>query len=585
MAEISDSQPKVRHYPAPPLSPFIRIHIQTMRLIQRHIPKCGQAQRGYAILVETGMEKPVFRKGGSRLSGMRAHVQSAISAIHSKIHRNALPLPVSVPYRFGTISPAQFLRHGIVCGCPPPFLGFRQRAPRFRRQLLHFFHGLTSLIVALSIYGWFNRSQETLPMSAKPLSARSAAINILCGVLGEGRMISDMAYMTGHLASEEKARALRLAKDTLRGLERLDRLLDRHLKKRPPPYVHNALRLGAFELCTGGSAHGVVGDVVGLVKANPKHGRLSGLVNAILRKMSGDAGKPWHDLRVPRLPPWLRKRLLDAWGVNVVANIEAAHFEGAPIDITVKSNPGKWAGILGGILLPTGSIRLRNAGSLSLLPGYGSGEWWVQDAASAIAARVLKPKSNETVLDMCAAPGGKTMQLANSGARVTALDISEGRMGILKENLERTRLEANPLVCDALEHDGGPYDAILLDAPCSATGTIRRHPDLPHARDGTGFQSLFDLQSKMMDRALGLLKPGGRLVYCTCSLLPQEGEVQVERALARHPRIHADTRGFDVDGVHEAWISSEGGMRLRPDYWPELGGMDGFYISSLCWKG
>ena len=421
-------------------------------------------------------------------------------------------------------------------------------------------------------------------MPVKLFSARSAAINTLCGVLGEGRMISDMTSMTAHLTSEDKARALRLARDTLRGLERLDRLLGRHLRKRPPLYVHNALRLGTYELCTGGSAHGVVADLVGLVKANPKHRRLSGLVNAILRKMSGEAVKPWHDLRVPRLPPWLRERLLDSWGANVVTDIEAAHFRGAPIDITVKSNPDKWAGILDGTLLPTGSIRLRDTGPLSLLPGYGSGEWWVQDAASAIAARILKPEPNEVILDMCAAPGGKTMQLSNSGAKVTAIDISERRMEILKENMTRTNLDANMLVCDALEHDGETYDAILLDAPCSATGTIRRHPDLPHVKDRIGFESLFDLQSKMIDRALGLLKPHGRLVYCTCSLLPQEGEVQVERALARHTDFRTDTASFNANGIDKAWISSEGGLRLRPDYWPELGGMDGFYISLLCYN-
>jgi 16S rRNA (cytosine967-C5)-methyltransferase len=185
------------------------------------------------------------------------------------------------------------------------------------------------------------------------------------------------------------------------------------------------------------------------------------------------------------------------------------------------------------------------------------------------------------VLDLCAAPGGKTLQLAAAGAVVAALDVSEKRMLRVTENLARTGLAADCVVGDALTYAGGPFDAILLDAPCSATGTIRRHPDLPYAKDGSDFAGLFAVQAAMIDHALTLLKPGGRLVFCTCSLLPDEGEVQVDEALARHPGLHTDRAALDRPGIDPDWITSEGGLRLRPDYWPDLGGMDGFYIACL----
>jgi 16S rRNA (cytosine967-C5)-methyltransferase len=214
------------------------------------------------------------------------------------------------------------------------------------------------------------------------------------------------------------------------------------------------------------------------------------------------------------------------------------------------------------------------------MPGFTAGEWWVQDAAAAVPARVLDAQPGETVLDLCAAPGGKTLQLAASGATVTAVDVSVGRMERVTQNLVRTRLEAEVLVADmfALE---GQYDAVLLDAPCSATGTIRRHPDLPFAKDGSEFADLIEMQGRMIDHALTLLRPDGRLVFCTCSLFPDEGEVQVEEALARHPGLSVDRDALHRPGIDPAWITEEGGLRLRPDFWPDIGHMDGFYVACL----
>jgi 16S rRNA (cytosine967-C5)-methyltransferase len=244
------------------------------------------------------------------------------------------------------------------------------------------------------------------------------------------------------------------------------------------------------------------------------------------------------------------------------------------------SDPGELAQAVNGTVLPTGSVRVQDAGQISALPGYDTGDWWVQDAAAAIPARLLGAQPGEAVLDMCAAPGGKTLQLAGAGADVTALDISDARMARVRENLARTGLNATLVTGDALTHEGS-YDAILLDAPCSATGTIRRHPDLPHARDGSEIGDLIALQSTMLDSALGLLKPGGRLLYCTCSLLPDEGECQIDEALLRHAGLTVDRAALDMPGIDPAWITEEGGLRLRPDYWGDLGGMDGFYMALL----
>ncbi|WP_425044444.1 RsmB/NOP family class I SAM-dependent RNA methyltransferase [Primorskyibacter sp. S87] len=408
--------------------------------------------------------------------------------------------------------------------------------------------------------------------------ARRSAIYLLDQVLGEGKLLSEClaAGALDRLPPEDRARAQRLAVETLRGLERADRILRHHLQKYPPLHVRNALRLGTVELCSGGAAHGVVNAMVTIVGRHRHHGRLKGLVNAVLRKVAAEGPEIWPTLRMPRLPKWLRGPLVEAWGAEPVAGMERAHFEGAPLDLTLK--PG--AQFDGGQDLPTGSVRLADAGQVSALPGFSEGNWWVQDAAAAVPVSVLAPKQGETVLDLCAAPGGKTLQLAAAGAKVTALDISDNRMQRVRENLGRTKLKAQLAVGDALQHQGS-YDAVLLDAPCSATGTIRRHPDLPHAKDGSEFGALIELQSQMLAHAWSLLKPGGRLVYCTCSLLPDEGEVQIDEALATLPGISVDRSALDLPGVDPAWITEEGGLRLRPDYWPELGGMDGFYIACL----
>ena len=418
-------------------------------------------------------------------------------------------------------------------------------------------------------------------MSDKALSARKAAIYLLDQVTEEGKLLTELVQggALEHLTPPDRARAQRLATEPLRGLERADRMLQKHLQKYPPMTVRNALRLGTVEICAMGEAsHGVVNSMVEIVGQDRKYGKLKGLTNAVLRKIVAAGPEAWDELRVPRLPKGLRGPLVEAWGADAVAEMENAHFTPAPLDISAKGDAAKVADDLKGNLLPSGSVRLDEVGQVSALSGFDEGDWWVQDAAAAMPVTLLNLQEGETVLDMCAAPGGKTLQAASVRARVTAIDVSKLRLKRVRENLERCKLHAVVKKEDALKVEGS-FDAIILDAPCSATGTIRRHPDLPHAKTGDNFGELIELQSQMLDHALGLLKPGGRLVYCTCSLLPDEGECQVEEALARHDNI--ELAPLDHDWIEDAWRAPEGGLRLRPDFWADKGGMDGFYMAVL----
>ncbi len=405
---------------------------------------------------------------------------------------------------------------------------------------------------------------------AEGVVARATAVAILDGVLGEGRMLSD--FSGGDLAPADRARALRLAETVLRHVEPADKLLDRHLRKAPPLTVLNTLRLAVIERAQGAPAHGTVNAAVEITRQGGKRtAHLTGLVNAVLRALPETLTLPPQ-----KLPRWLRQPLVHTHGRDTVTAIETVQAQEPPLDLTLR--PGFPAPE--GELLPTGSLRLRTPGQISTLPGYAEGGWWVQDAAAALPAKLLDPQPGDRILDLCAAPGGKTLQLAASGAEVTALDISAPRMARVEANLARTGLTATLVTADALHwQPEAPFDAILLDAPCTATGTIRRHPDLPFVKDGSELSSLTTLQSQLIDRALSWLKPGGCLVFSTCSLFPEEGEVQLAAALQRHPTLAVERR--DLPGVDPAWWTSENTLRLRPDFWADKGGMDGFFMARL----
>ena len=414
-------------------------------------------------------------------------------------------------------------------------------------------------------------------MEQAGLKARAAAAALMTAVTEEGQLLSAaLPGIVAPLSPEDRARAQRLATEALRWAQRSDRLLGPFLRNRPEDPVMNLMRLALYEINVEGAApHGPVNAAVSLANKSK-----AGMVNAVLRNVLR-RGTDWASLPVPTLPKWLRKRLIAAWGKEAVAAMEAVHAGSVPLDITPRGDASEWADRLGADLLPTGSLRLSQFGQVSRMPGYVEGAWWVQDAAAAIPARLLDVSPGERVLDLCAAPGGKTMQLSAAGADVTALDISETRNERVAENLGRTGLTARLVTADALEWSPDePYDAILLDAPCSATGTLRRHPDLAHAKTDASLEGLPELQARLFDRALEWLKPGGRMVFCTCSLLPEEGEDQLAAALIRHPEISVQPP--QDPALDARWITPAGALRIRPDHWADRGGIDGFFIVRIA---
>ncbi|MGV8950312.1 MAG: RsmB/NOP family class I SAM-dependent RNA methyltransferase, partial [Cypionkella sp.] len=369
------------------------------------------------------------------------------------------------------------------------------------------------------------------------LAARAAALGLLTAIMEEGQTMTQvLASVNNPLKSvqpQDRARAQRLALQVIRLMEPVDRLLEPHLRKSPPLAVMNILRLAVTELHDGAAAHGVVNAAVELARTSKRTTPMAGLINAVLRKVPEGAALSGPAQRMPR---WLRQPLVHAYGRDVVSAIEAVQAKAPPLDITPQG-----AILPKGEVLATGSIRLSEPSQVTQLAGFAEGHWWVQDAAAALAAKLLDAKAGEAVLDLCAAPGGKCLQLAATGADVTALDISAPRLERLQENLARTGLRAKIVTADALHwQPDSRFDAILLDAPCSATGTIRRHPELPFLMDGSELAELTALQAALLDRALGWLKPGGRLVYCTCSLLPDEGEAQIAAALSRHSGLRVE---------------------------------------------
>jgi 16S rRNA (cytosine967-C5)-methyltransferase len=416
----------------------------------------------------------------------------------------------------------------------------------------------------------------------RSIAPRRAALRMLGQVVAHKRMLSHLRPDHG-LDPAEAARAARLAQTVLRHMGPLDQVIGQFVERMPAPAVRMILRLGAAELLIAGEdAHGVVNAAVGLAKSGgQKMARSSGLVNAVLRRIAEEGPALWAAHAPQRLPVWIAGPVRKAAGEDRLRAIEAAHEAGAPLDLTPRDGATV---IPGAERLPTGSLRVSDAGQVSALPGFAEGAWWVQDAAAALPVKLLGDVRGQRVLDMCAAPGGKTLQLAAAGAEVVALDASDTRLDRLRENLARTGLSARIVVGDALEH-GDRYDAILLDAPCTATGTLRRHPDLPFVKSGRETEALTRLQMRLLDHALSLLNPGGRLVFCTCSLLAVEGEFQVKAALKRHAGLSVVpvdpvSLGGDAD-----WASAEGGLRLWPDMWADRGGIDGFYMACLTHDG
>lgn len=416
------------------------------------------------------------------------------------------------------------------------------------------------------------------------LTARRGAVTLIRRALEDGRMLDEAALPPG-LAPSDRARALSLARATMRWLGPINAVLSRFMKRPPAPEGHAILLLAATEMLALGEApHGAVDAAVRLAKGERETVRLAGLANAVLRRIATEGPAIWADLDHGRLatPDWLWRALRADWGRSGAAGIAAAHLRDAPTDLTPKDgDAAALAARLGGAATPSGSVRLTRPGKLSALDGFATGDWWAQDAAAAIPARLAGRGDGRRALDLCAAPGGKTMQLAAAGWRVTALDAADARMERVAENLARTGLEAERIVADALTwRADAPFDLVMLDAPCTATGTIRRHPELPHIRDGEGLRAATDLQGRLLDAAWEMTAPGGVLIYCTCSLSRAEGEARVNAFLkargdaARTP-ITAEETG------DAALLTRAGDFRARPDLWAERGGMDGFFSARL----
>jgi len=422
-------------------------------------------------------------------------------------------------------------------------------------------------------------------LSAPGLAARRAAAALIAGVLEAGRSLDDQEAVLARLAPAERARARALATGTLRHLGRIDALLAGFLTRKPPRPAMQALRLAVAELHLDGvPAHAAVDGAVRLVRSGPGGTRLAGLVNAVARRVADGGAALWAATPEAGLPDWLAGPLDAAWGPEARRAMEAAQRVRPPVDLTLKrpEETERWAAALGAARLPTGSLRLAGWPQVSGLPGYAEGAWWVQDAAAGLPARLLSPLAGRSALDLCAAPGGKTMQLAAAGAAVVAVDASEARVGRLRENLGRTGLAAETVVADALTWEPGRrFEAVLLDAPCTATGTIRRHPDLPWLAAGRDISRLAELQAALLRRAWTWVAPDGRLVFCVCSLLPEEGETQAARFLAGTPEARV-VRPDPSLGIEPGWIDAAGGLRTRPDSWPDRGGLDGFY--AVCFE-
>ncbi len=324
-------------------------------------------------------------------------------------------------------------------------------------------------------------------------------------------------------------------------------------------------------------------------RSDPRTVRFSGLVNAVLRALARAKAAELDTTLAATVdaPAWFAERLSAAYGPDAARAILAMHRHEAPLDITVKSDPQMWADRLGGIVLPTGSVRLgKLTAPLTELPGFGEGAWWVQDAAASLPARLLGDIEGLRVADLCAAPGGKTAQLILAGAEVTALDTSRNRLARLRQNLDRLGLAATIVQADLLKFEPErPFDAVLLDAPCSSTGTVRRHPDVPWTKTQDDIAKLAGLQRRLLDRAVALTAPGGRVVFSNCSLDPMEGEDLLVRFLAATPQVRLDPVAADeVPGI-APFVTPQGTVRTTPAGLdlgsPPLSGLDGFFAARL----
>ena len=433
------------------------------------------------------------------------------------------------------------------------------------------------------------------------LAVRRVAADIVEGVLGRHRALdemlegSDARAATAALAAlpdRDRGLTRAIVAVVLRRLGTLRHLLGSFLEEGLPaqaPRVETALLIGAAQiLFLEVPDHAAVDLAVRLAREDRMALHFAGLINAVLRRIAREGKERIATLDAPVLdtPPWLMARWIKTYGEATAHAIAAANGREPALDLTVKSDAETWAAKLDGRVLPTGSVRTIVHGAVTALPGFDDGAWWVQDAAASIPVRLLGNVSGLRVADLCAAPGGKTAQLVAAGANVTAVDRAPGRLKRLQENLTRLSLEAELVCADvAAWNPEQHFDAVLLDAPCTSTGTIRRHPDVPWLKRSADITSLAALQRRLLDHAITLVKPGGTLVYCTCSLEPEEGADMVADLLAREQSVRrVPIAAAEVFGQID-FINQDGDLRTLPCHFTDadsrFAGVDGFYAARL----
>ncbi|MBS0241835.1 MAG: methyltransferase domain-containing protein [Proteobacteria bacterium] len=430
------------------------------------------------------------------------------------------------------------------------------------------------------------------------LPARRLAVALIEDVLAGGRALDDAMDNRGRehayagLEPRDRGFARLVAATVLRRLGSLDAVLARFFERPLPAsaFRSRAILLSATAqlLLLGTPRHAAINLAVEQCRADRHAERYAGLTNAVLRRVAEQGPAILEGLDTPAIdiPPWLWQRWVAAYGIETARRIANASLAEAPLDITPRADAAEWATRLNATGLPTGSVRLTEAGRVEDLPGYADGAWWVQDVAAALPARLLGNVEGLDIADLCAAPGGKTAELAAAGARVTAVDLSSQRLDRLEANLARLKLgeRVRPIAADILAWTPvSTFDAVLLDAPCLATGTIRRHPDLLHLKRQSDLGHTSALQAQLIARAAEWVKPGGNLVYCVCSLEPDEGEAIVEAFLQANTSFARRPISASEFGGNSDWITASGDLRTLPFHEPApaAGGMDGFYAARL----
>lgn len=422
--------------------------------------------------------------------------------------------------------------------------------------------------------------------------SRAVAVELLRSVLRDRRPLDhalDDHPVLPTLEGRDRSHVRMVVATTLRRLGQIDQAIAAHLRRPLPDrasIVQDVVRVGAAELLFLRTPPHAAVDTAVWLTGHLGFAGLKGLVNAVLRKVAGqrqDTTEP-----VPagiNTPGWLYESWVAAYGEHSAQDIAAAHLDEAPLDITLPPTEGaiRYAASLDAEILPTGTLRRRGGGSVRDLPGFMDGDWWVQDAAAALPVRLLGDIAGRSVIDLAAAPGGKTAQLVAAGGIVTAVDRSAPRMRRLHDNLDRLQLRAaETVVADAVTwRPVQRAEAVIVDVPCTATGTIRRHPDLPYLKSRSDIGRLADLQRRMLVAAVDMTVPGGVIVYACCSLQPEEGRQQIDALIASGaPVAHSPVDVAEVGGRGE-FLSPAGDLRTMPYHLGAYGGMDGFFASRL----